>query len=105
MDRYPDIEIDIVASNRMVDVTDAGFDAGIRYGGTVPEDMVARRLSADIRWVIAASPITWNATERLNIRMIYYTIAVSAIVSATIGFIAGNLSETAKRTKSLCQAQ
>ncbi len=49
-DRYPDIEIDIVASNRMVDVTDAGFDAGIRYGGTVPEDMVARRLSADIRW-------------------------------------------------------
>lgn len=90
MDRYPDIEIDIVASNRMVDVTDAGFDAGIRYGGTVPEDMVARRLSADIRWVIAASLITWNATERLNIRMIYYTIAASAIVSVTIGFIAGS---------------
>ena len=56
MDRYPDIEIDIVASNRLIDVTDAGFDAGIRYGGTVPEDMVARRLSADIRWVVAASP-------------------------------------------------
>lgn len=56
MDRYPDVEIDIVASNRLVDVTDAGFDAGVRYGGTVPEDMVARRLSADIRWVVAASP-------------------------------------------------
>ncbi|MCL6746985.1 LysR family transcriptional regulator [Kosakonia sp. R1.Fl] len=56
MDRYPDVEIDIVASNRLIDVTDAGFDAGIRYGGTVPEDMVARRLSADIRWVVAASP-------------------------------------------------
>lgn len=56
MERYPDVEIDIVASNRLVDVTDAGFDAGIRYGGTVPEDMVARRLSADIRWVVAAAP-------------------------------------------------
>ncbi|WP_425961047.1 LysR family transcriptional regulator [Rhizobium nepotum] len=55
-ERYPDIELDIVASNRMVDVTDAGFDAGIRYGGTVPEDMIAQRLSADIRWVVAASP-------------------------------------------------
>lgn len=99
MDRYPDIEIDIVASNRMVDVTDAGFDAGIRYGQHVPEDMVARRLSADIRWVIAASPDYLDATERLHIRMIYYTIAASAIVSATIGFIAGNLSETAKHTK------
>jgi DNA-binding transcriptional LysR family regulator len=41
----------------MVDVTDAG-DAGIRYGGTVPEDMVARRLSADIRWVIASPDYT-----------------------------------------------
>ena len=40
------------------------------------EDMVARRLSADIRWVIAASPTILNATERLNILMIYYTIAV-----------------------------
>lgn len=56
MDRYPDVELDIVASNRLVDMTDAGFDAGIRYGGTVPEDMVSRRLSADIRWVVAAAP-------------------------------------------------
>jgi DNA-binding transcriptional LysR family regulator len=56
VERYPDVEIDIVASNRMVDVTDAGFDAGIRYGGTVPEDMIAQRLSADMRWVVAGSP-------------------------------------------------
>lgn len=56
IERYPDVELDIVASNRMVDVTDAGFDAGIRYGGTVPEDMIAQRLSADIRWVVVASP-------------------------------------------------
>ena len=55
-ERYPDIELDIVASNRIVDVTEARFDAGIRYGGTVPEDMVAQRLSADVRWVVAASP-------------------------------------------------
>lgn len=56
VERYPDIEIDIVANNRMVDMTDAGFDAGIRYGGTVPEDMIAQRLSADVRWVVASSP-------------------------------------------------
>jgi DNA-binding transcriptional LysR family regulator len=55
-DRYPDIEVDIVASNRMLDVVDSGFDAGIRYGGTVPEDMVAQRLSAELRWVVAATP-------------------------------------------------
>jgi DNA-binding transcriptional LysR family regulator len=54
--RYPEIEVEIAASNRMVDVIGGGFDAGIRHGGTVPEDMVAQRLSADLRWVVAASP-------------------------------------------------
>ncbi|GFM31263.1 LysR family transcriptional regulator [Novosphingobium sp. PY1] len=55
-ERYPDIEIEIVASNRMEDVVGGGFDAGIRFGGTVPEDMIAQRLSADIRWIVAGSP-------------------------------------------------
>lgn len=43
-------------TNRMVDVVAEGCDAGIRYGGTVPEDMIARRLSADLRWVVAGAP-------------------------------------------------
>ncbi|MFT4089895.1 MAG: LysR family transcriptional regulator [Asticcacaulis sp.] len=56
VERYPDIEIDVSVTNQMVDVIGSGFDAGIRYGGTVPDDLVARRLSADIRWVLVASP-------------------------------------------------
>jgi DNA-binding transcriptional LysR family regulator len=56
LDRYPDAEIDLSVTNSLVDVVDGGFDAGIRYGGTVPEDMIAQRLSADIRWVVAGSP-------------------------------------------------
>lgn len=56
VERYPEVEVDISVSNRMIDVIGGGFDAGIRYGGTVPEDMIAQRLSPDIRWVAAASP-------------------------------------------------
>jgi DNA-binding transcriptional LysR family regulator len=56
MDRYPDVELEIAANNHMVDVTEGGFDAGIRYGGTVPEDMIAQRLSADIGWVVVGAP-------------------------------------------------
>lgn len=54
--RYPHIEVDIVVNNGMVDVVQAGADAGIRYGGTVPEDMVAQRLSPDMRWVATSAP-------------------------------------------------
>jgi DNA-binding transcriptional LysR family regulator len=55
-DLYPDIIVDIIATDRMVDIVEEGFDAGIRHGGTVPEDMIAQRISADLRWVVAASP-------------------------------------------------
>jgi DNA-binding transcriptional LysR family regulator len=55
VERYPDIEIDVAVSNHLVDVIAEGADAGIRYGGTVPEDMIAQRLSRDIRWVVVGS--------------------------------------------------
>ena len=56
LERYPDVEVEVSVSNRMIDVVEGGFDAGVRYGGTVPEDMVAQRLSADIRWLVIGSP-------------------------------------------------
>jgi DNA-binding transcriptional LysR family regulator len=56
VERYPEVEIDLDVNNHLVDVIELGFDAGIRYGGTVPEDMVAQRVSSDIRWVVAGSP-------------------------------------------------
>ncbi len=66
VERYPDIALDLAVSNQLVDVIDGGFDAGIRYGGTVPEDMIAQRLSADIRWggrgVCRLSRTSWCPT-------------------------------------------
>lgn len=56
IERYPDVELDLDINNHLVDVVELGFDAGIRYGGTVPEDMVAQRISGDIRWVVVGSP-------------------------------------------------
>jgi DNA-binding transcriptional LysR family regulator len=55
-ERHPMIEIDVRVSNDLLDVVEAGADAGIRYGGTVPQDMVAQRLSADLRWVVVGAP-------------------------------------------------
>lgn len=56
LERYPEVEIEISVSNRMIDVIEGGFDAGVRYGGTVPEDMIAQRLTPDFRWVVVAAP-------------------------------------------------
>lgn len=56
VERYPGIEIDLTVTNKMIDVIGDGHDAGIRYGGTVPQDMIAQRLSPDIRWSVVGTP-------------------------------------------------
>ncbi|MDO2281037.1 LysR substrate-binding domain-containing protein, partial [Escherichia coli] len=38
---YPDLQLELSVEDRMVDIVADGYDAGIRYGGTVPQDMVA----------------------------------------------------------------
>ncbi|WNG58818.1 LysR family transcriptional regulator [Archangium gephyra] len=54
--RYPDVEVEISVEDRMVDMVAEGFDAGIRYGGTVPEGMVASKLTKPLEWVVVGAP-------------------------------------------------
>lgn len=56
VDRYPDIEVDLTVTNKMIDIIGDGHDAGIRFGGTVPEDMIAQRLSPDVAWAVVGAP-------------------------------------------------
>ena len=52
----PGVRLTVVVENRPIDVAVEGFDAGIRYGHYVPEDMVAVPLTGPQRWVLAAAP-------------------------------------------------
>lgn len=56
VNRGLELEVDVSADNRMIDVVGSGFNAGVCYGGMVPEDMIAQRLSPDLQGIAAASP-------------------------------------------------
>jgi len=45
-----------VVEDRPIDIVAGGYDAGIRYGDYVPEDMIAVPLSGPQRWVVVGSP-------------------------------------------------
>jgi DNA-binding transcriptional LysR family regulator len=53
---YPEVEVEIAASEELVDLAAEGFDAGIRLGQFVAADMVAVRLTPPFRLVIVGSP-------------------------------------------------
>ncbi|PNU03055.1 LysR family transcriptional regulator [Novosphingobium guangzhouense] len=59
---HPDVDLEIVVQDAMVDIVGEGFDAGIRFGDRVPEDMITMPLGDPLLWVMVASPAYLEAT-------------------------------------------
>lgn len=56
LSRFPQVHLDLVMDDRMLDIVAEGFDAGIRFGATVPQDMIAIPLTGALRWVVVGAP-------------------------------------------------
>ena len=53
---YPDLKIEIDINYGMIDIVAERFDAGVRLGDQVAKDMVAVRISPDVRMAVVGSP-------------------------------------------------
>lgn len=53
---YPDIVLDVTTDESRIDLVAARFDAGIHLGEFIERDMVAVRVSGDLRAAIVGSP-------------------------------------------------
>ena len=56
LNRYPQVQIDIVTEGRLVDVVAAGFDLGLRSADLVPNDAIAIQLGPMRRMAVVVSP-------------------------------------------------
>lgn len=52
----PDVALDITANDGVVDIVEQGFDAGMRFGELLQQDMVALPVGPEIRFTVCASP-------------------------------------------------
>ncbi len=53
---YPDIKVEIIVDNGLTDIVAERFDAGVRLGEQVAKDMIAVRISPDIRMAVVGTP-------------------------------------------------
>ena len=53
---HPDISVEVSVEDRLVDLVAGGFDAGIRLGETVEQDMIAVQVGPELRTVVVATP-------------------------------------------------
>ena len=53
---YPDIKVEIDVDNSLTDIVAGRYDAGIRLGEQVAQDMVAVRIGPDLRMAVVGTP-------------------------------------------------
>ncbi|WP_192558251.1 LysR family transcriptional regulator [Pseudomonas allokribbensis] len=53
---YPDIRLEVVESDALLDIVAAGFDAGVRFGNRLEADMVSLPIGPNMRSVVVGSP-------------------------------------------------
>ncbi|MDB5575799.1 MAG: transcriptional regulator [Bradyrhizobium sp.] len=52
---YPQVDLEIVSDSSFVDIVAGGFDAGVRYGEHLAQDMIAVSLGPPQRYAVVAS--------------------------------------------------
>lgn len=53
---FPDIRLEVVESDALLDIVAAGFDAGVRFGNRLEADMVSLPIGPNLRSVVVGSP-------------------------------------------------
>lgn len=61
---YPEVLLEITTDDSRLDPVAAGFDAAIHFGEYIAQDMVAVRVSPDLRHAIVAAPSYFKAHRR-----------------------------------------
>ncbi|RVK59214.1 LysR family transcriptional regulator [Sinorhizobium meliloti] len=56
LEKNPNLELEISATDRLVDIVQEGYDAGIRFGERVSDGMIAVRIRPRLRLVVVGSP-------------------------------------------------
>ena len=54
--RFPQLTVEIAIDDASVDIVARGFDAGVRLGEMIAQDMVATRLTAPFKMILVAAP-------------------------------------------------
>jgi len=74
LDMHPNVQIELILNDRMIDLIEEGIDLAIRLGGSLPGNLIARKVASSKRIVVASpqylsrhgTPSTVQALEKHN---------------------------------------
>lgn len=57
--QHPGIRLEVSAEDRFVDIVAERFDLGVRLGQDLARDMIAQRITPDVRMAVVGAPAYW----------------------------------------------
>ncbi len=54
--QYPEINVELIVDNAFTDIVGGRFDAGVRLGESLQQDMIALKIGPDLRMIVVGSP-------------------------------------------------
>jgi DNA-binding transcriptional LysR family regulator len=56
LERFPGVRLELVAESGLIDIVERGYDAGVRFGESLAQDVVAVPLGGPTRYRVVAAP-------------------------------------------------
>lgn len=66
LEANPDIQLEMIVDDRLMDIVAERIDAGIRFGDIVEKDMIAVRIGPDIRLAVVGAPSYFEKNPALD---------------------------------------
>ncbi len=102
---YPDIRLEVVESDALLDIVANGFDAGVRFGNRLEADMVSLPIGPTMRSVVVGSPAFLHATRHRKSLRTCTDCRASATAFPAARCTAGNSNAAASPRKSKSTAR
>lgn len=61
---YPEVNVEVVDNDALIDVVSSGFDAGVRFGERIEADMIAIPIGPPMRSVVVGTPAFFKQHPR-----------------------------------------
>ena len=66
LEAHPNIQLEIIVDDRLIDIVAERIDAGVRFGDIVEKDMIAIRIGPDIRMAVVGAPSYFESNPKLD---------------------------------------
>ena len=93
--RHPGLIVEVTSDDSLTDIVAGSYDAGVRLGGMIAQDMVALRLSAPFKAIMVASPAISPSAASLA----RSATSLATIASAIVSLPAASMPECWRRAR------